>query len=313
MKTNKGFAPIFVLILLVVAGVGAIVYVSFKDSKLTTNLPSQTPTTTQPTGSPIPDPKSAKSSPPTKAVVTAKPTPTPKVNNSYCGTYDSVSRPPLPARGNAPLYEVIYPVGGIASGHFFYGWQLDYDGDGNWDTGNLQVNPNDPNSGHYIHTYSANGAFNPKFRIVATDGTVGPTCSYPFNVVVGGSPAYQNDVIAVDKLDIEFTVSKSKSNYQFPWYEENLTNAGDRIYIPGINVSAKENFTSVVFKNSWNGIYSSGASINPGTSSNINFIINKSSPAGIYEGTNILTYTTGPNGTVTKDGPTIHYKITLTD
>lgn len=317
---QKGFAPlVIILVVAILAVIGYFAYSAFKGNPdLTTIFSTQTQVASPTVGStaiPTPVSKTIKPLPTSKPTVI--PTPTVVVNNKFtCGEYDQVTRPPIPAKGDAPLYEVLYPAGGIANGYSFFGWQLDYNGDGIWDTDKIKVDSNNPKSSRFPYTYDKGGSYTPKFRVVATNGEVGPTCTYPFDITVGSSPSYQNGVIAVDKLNFEVTVSRSKQNFEFPWFEKDYTNGGGTIYIPGFNVSSKENFTFVGFKNPWDaliGVFSTGANIDAGTSADFPLFINKSKPNGTYEGNQIITYTTGPNGTVINNGPTVKYKITLTD
>ena len=314
MKEEKGFAPIVILIILGIVAALIYGYVSNRGG-LKLSFPAPTAASIE-TVSPTPI-QTPKISPTPKPAPTIKPTPISIIDNSFsCGKYDSITKPPLPARGGAPLYVVLYPAGGVSGSHTLVGWQWDYDGNGTWDTDKIVVDPNKPDSGKFPHAYSSKGTFTPKFRAVANNGAVGPTCSYPFDVVVGSILGYQNDMIAVDKLNVEATVSRSKQNYEFAWFEKDFTNGGSNIFAPAFNVSSKEVFTFVGFKEAWNshaGIYDTGVNLDAGTSANFHLFVNKSEANGTYEGDKTITYTTGPNGTVIKDGPTIHYKITLTD
>lgn len=308
---QKGFAPILVIFVALLI-LGSVVYVGVKKS---VNLPSSTETPiAESTESPTISPKSSPLT--TTPKPTIKPTPVVIIDNSFvCGKYDSVSHPPLPSRGSIPLLVSLSPSGGPSGGVSLAGWQWDYDGNGIWDTDKIIIDPNDANSGYFLHTYTTQGTFHPKFRVVGANGAVGPTCSYPFDVVVGKGPEFQNDIIAIDKLSFEYTVSKSKENFSAPWY---MTFANDRnslIYMPAFNVSSKNKFTYVSFKESldqavW--FNYTGYNLRAGTSYDTYFVISKSQQNGTYEGTRTVTYTIG-DGTLTKEGPTIHYKITLTD
>lgn len=255
---------------------------------------------------------------PTK-ILSASPTRIPtkiteKINpNSYCGQYgydnNRVSNyPPRPAFGPSPLSVMLSPSGGVGSGISLLGFQWDFEGDGIWDsTAETRI----------THTYKNNGTFTPKFRVKGSDGSFGPTCTYPFNVTVSDSSVeFQNDTIAVSKLNFEFTVSKSKQNYTFDNDQIIFNNLGNnRIALPAFSVSSKNSFTAIRFKDKYNslfGIYEAGNDLYQGTSALYHFFIDISQPNGVYEGQNQITYTTN-NGTVTNDGPIIRYKITLTD
>lgn len=249
---QKGFAPLIVLIILgVLTAGGFFVYKSLKGKNESLGIiPAQTPTVSPTTTTEASTASTATGSRPKE---TPKPTiksiPVANVDNSfYCGKYDSVSHPSLPARGSVPLLVSLSPSGGTSQGVSLAGWQWDYDGDGNWDTDKIIIDPNDRNSNFFLHTYSTTGTLHPKFRVVGNNGSVGPTCTYPFDVVVGGSLAYQNDTIAIDKLSFEYTVSKSKQNFSPPWYEKPFSNESQLIYMPAFNVSSKNKFTFVSYK-----------------------------------------------------------------
>lgn len=316
---QKGFIPIIVLFLVIALGAGVyFIYSSQKDKiYLDENQTEDTPTvspTTNGTIAPSPVTNGKTSLP----MPTTKLSPMPIVNNNFtCGTYDSTTRPPQPPRGLPPLYATLYTSGGTSQGHTLKGFQWDYNGDGIWDTGtNVQVS-NNYNPKEYSYIYTKNGTYKPKFRPIATSGQVGPTCNYPFDVVVGGKPEFENDTIAVDKLSIEIAISKSNHSYPLKWHEKPVyANGGDLIYSPGFNVSSKENFTYVSFKEPWNsnyGIHETGLNLNAGTSDDFHLFIWKNTPNGVYQVSKTITYTTGDRGTVTKDGPVVNFKITITD
>ncbi len=308
--SQRGFAHVILIALLGIAVIGVIVYSAIRNSNNPPNqiaiTSTQTPDSTI-NPSPIPTIK-AVATPINKA--TTKPTPRPTDNaviDKYntCGTYDETKHPPLPAKGDKPLLVYLYPSGGSVYG--IVGYQWDFEGDGIWDTGTITVKTS--------HVYSQSGQFSPKFRVVGANSSVSVTCSYPFDVTVGTKPEFQNDIIIVDKLNFEYTVSKSRTNFDFPWYikrpEDNT-----KIYMPAFNVSSKDKFTFAgTKKSSYDAavyVYETGANLDPGTSSNLHFAISKSQPNGTYQGSIIITYTT-ENGTVVNNGPTVNYKVTITD
>lgn len=246
---------------------------------------------------------------PTSVPVKSTPTiVTEKINNSFsCGTYSGTSYPPRPAFGANPLLVSFSPSGGTTLGISLAGFQWDYLGNGNWDTSTT--------NGLASFTYNQNGTFTPKFRVKGSDGSVGPTCTYPYLIIVGTSTEFSNSIIAVDKLNLNITISKSSHNYNFPGIESNLNDGGSRIFAPGFSVSSKDQFTAIRYKTAYNslfGVYETGYDLEKGTSGVYHFFIDKNQPNGIYNGEYSITYTTN-NGTVVNDGPTIKFSITLTD
>ncbi len=295
--------------------------VSFTRS-LTTPTPSLPPTS-HPTPTPTLTPTN---SPPTPTQVVAQlsykrnptptPTPTPKevVNPNFkCGKYEPMTYPSFPALGSPPLLVTLMPSGGISEGYVLAGFQWDYDGDGKWDSGTIHSET--------TYTYTKQGVFKPRFRVVSTDGTYGPPCEYPFEVKVVPSVDYENDTIIVDKLYREFTISKSKQNYTFSGPEKYLNNGGpegDKIFIPFVTISSKNKFTAIRIKTKPDtydgyGHHEGGRDLRAGTAYHQHIYINKNKPVGTYNGELIFTYTTGERGEITKEGPTLRYKIRLTE
>lgn len=313
---QKGFAPIiFLLFVVILGGAGYFAYSSQKGKvSLTNNQPIDTLTPAPQAKETVIPTSTSKS----KTTPTTKPTPAPIVNNTFvCGSYDPVSRPPQPPKGEAPLFATLYASGGASKDRTLKGFQWDYDGNGTWDTDVIANDSNNYNPKEFSYIYTKNGTYKPKFRPGATSGEVGPTCNYPFDIVVGAKPEFENDTIAVDKLYFEISISRANNKYPLQWYEKSMySDGGLLIFSPGFNISSKENFTFVSFKESWNldyGVYDTGANLNAGTSSDFHFFINKNQPNGVYRGTKTVTYTTGDRGTIIGTGPTINYKITLTD
>jgi len=252
---------------------------------------------------------------PTKSAIKPQPTKiSEKINKNFmCGTYsaerDNNTYPPRPAFGQAPLLVKLSGSAGVDSSTSLAGIQWDYEGNGNWDSKITESRSN------YI--YLKDGKYTPKFRAKGINGFFGPTCTYPYEIIVDSTktPAFQNDIIAVDKINLEYTISKSKQNYQFTGAESVLNDRSVDIYVPGFSVSARKSFTAIRFKNTYDhtiGIYEVGNDLNEGTSASYHLFIDKNKPNGVYEVKNQLTYTTS-NGTVTTDGPIISYKITVTD
>jgi len=247
-------------------------------------------------------------SPTSKPTIVTTTIPKEIINSSFsCGIYNSDSYPPFPAIGSVPLFVSLYPSGGTSSGVTLIGFQWDYDGNGTWDSETIEQQAN--------RVYTSNGNFRPKFRVVGSNKEYGPTCTYPHEVVSGSFVEYQNDIISIDKLYTEVTVSRSKQNFQYVGSEENLNNGGNRIYIPFLTVSSKEQFTAVRIKATYNslfGFYETGRDMDEGTAYHQHLFIDKSKPNGTYEGEFTITYTTD-EGTVIKEAAVAKYKITLTD
>lgn len=306
---NKTFLLIISLIFLVAVSIS--VYYQFINNQQEKNdqhaevVETDTPRPTK-TPESTPSPLTAV----VKPTITTKPTPKVTVdNNHYCGKYDYTTRPPQPAQGPNPAFVYLYPSGGVANYSSLDGFQWDYDGDGVWDTKTI--------SGKTNYTYTKIGTYNPKFRIVANNSSVSSTCDYPFEIKITNQYAFQNDTIVIDKLNFEYKVSRAKINYYFPWYDDpKLNNNSEKIFMPAFNVSSKQKFTFIGFKETYDsnfGVYETGANLDAGTSKDFHFFINTNLTNGVYEATKNITYTSGDNGTTVNQGPVINYKIILID
>lgn len=283
--------------------------------------PTITPTPTpEPSDDPSPTPSvkpspspSAKVSPSPKPSLSPSPSPTPTVivdNTFTCGTYSGDSYPALPAYGKSPLYATLYPSGGTAGGISLAGFEWDFDGDGVWEGGvaNSRVG----------RTYDKSGTFTPKFRAKGNNGAVGPTCTYPYQVVSGGSTAFENDILMVDKLSVEVTVSKSKNNHTFAGQLAKFNNDASTIYVPFVVISTKKEDRTIVttYTNNTAGGNYGATTGNPymdaGTAYYTQLWISKTLANGTYEGTMKIQYKDAA-GVVVSDATSATYKITVTD
>ncbi len=85
--------------------------------------------------------------------------------------------------GAAPLSAYIYVGGGVDGTGGIQGYQVDFEGDGTWDTDYFDPSPN----GYITHTYTQTGTFTPKYRILTTLGSVSGACSYVNSIQVTSS------------------------------------------------------------------------------------------------------------------------------
>lgn len=278
----------------------------------------------EPTEEPEPSPSikpspSPKVSPSVKPSVSPSPSLSPSpsptstviVDNTFtCGTYSGDSYPALPAYGKTPLYVTLYPSGGTSGEISLAGFEWDFDGDGVWEGG--------VSASKVGRTYDKSATYNPKFRAKGNNGAVGPTCSYPYSVVSGGSTAYENDILMVDKLSVEVTVSKSKNNHTFTGQLAKFNNDPSTIYVPFVVISTKKDARAIVTSitnNTAGGNY--GATVgNPymdsGTAYYTQLWVSKTISNGTYEGTMKIQYK-DPSGVTSYDATNATYKITVTD
>ena len=283
--------------------------------------PAATPTATpEPTEEPTPSPSvkpspspSPKLSPSPKPSLSPSPSPTPVVvvdNTFTCGTYSGDSYPALPAYGKTPLYATLYPSGGTSGGISLAGFEWDFDGDGVWEGGvaNSKVG----------RTFDKSGTVTPKYRAKGNNGAVGPTCTYPYQVVAGGSTAFENDILMVDKLSLETTVSKSKNNHSFTGQLTKFNNDDSTIYVPFVIISTKKDNRTIVtsYTNNTAGGNYGATTGNPymdsGTAYYTQLWISKTIANGTYEGTMKIQYKDAA-GVVVSDATNATYKITVTD
>lgn len=262
--------------------------------------------------SPSPSPKVSPSIKPSPSLSPSpSPTPTVVVDNTFtCGTYSGDTYPLMPAYGKTPLYVTLFPSGGTSGGISLAGFEWDFDGDGVWEGG--------VSASKVGRTYDKSATFNPKFRAKGNNGAVGPTCSYPYPVVAGGSTAYENDILMVDKLNVETTISKSKNNYTFTGQLSKLNNDDSAIYVPFVIISTKKEARTIatsITNNTAGGNY--GATIGtphmePGTAYYTQLWISKNIANGTYEGTMKIQYKDA-SGVTTYDATNATYKIIVTD
>ena len=154
------------------------------------NSPTPTPTPTKtPTPTPTPSPTPTKTPTPTPTFTptptpTRTPTPTPTPTNTPSPTPTPLSPATCvastipPETGVAPLTVTLHGGGNAGSGGLV-GYQWDFENDGNWDTPQNQVSLNP-----IQHTYTIPGTYNPKYRILDTNGLWSQTCNYNYPVIV---------------------------------------------------------------------------------------------------------------------------------
>lgn len=271
--------------------------------------PSPSPTVKP---SPSPSPKVSPSVKPSPSLSPSpSPTPTVIVDNTFtCGTYSGDSYPALPAYGKTPLYVTLYPSGGTSGGISLTGFEWDFDGDGVWEGG--------VSASKVGRTYDKSATFNPKFRAKGNNGAVGPTCSYPYPVVAGGSTGYENDILMVDKLNVETTISKSKNNHTFSGSLAKYNNDTNNIYVPFVIISTKKEARTLVtsyINNTAGGNYGATAGnphMDSGTAYHTQLWVTKTIANGTYEGTMKIQYK-DPSGVTSYDATNATYKITVTD
>ena len=266
--------------------------------------------------SPSPSPKVSPSvkpsvSPSPSLSPSPSPTPTVIVDNTFtCGTYSGDSYPALPAYGKTPLSVTLYPSGGTSGGISLTGFEWDFDGDGVWEGG--------VSASKVGRTYDKSATFNPKFRAKGNNGAVGPTCTYPYPVVAGGSTAYENDILMVDKLSVEVTISKSKNNYTFNGSLAKYNNDASTIYVPFVIISTKKDARAIVTSyanNTAGGNYGATTGtpyMDSGTAYYTQLWVSKTIANGTYEGTMKIQYK-DPSGVTSYDATNATYKITVTD
>lgn len=266
--------------------------------------------------SPSPSPKVSPSvkpsaSPSPSLSPSPNPTPTVIVDNTFtCGTYSGDTYPPMPAYGKTPLYVTLFPSGGTSGDISLAGFEWDFDGDGVWEGG--------VSASKVGRTYDKSATFNPKFRAKGNNGVVGPTCSYPYPVISGGSTTYENDILMVDKLSVETTISKSKNNYTFTGQLSKLNNDASAIYVPFVIISTKKDARAIVTSitnNTAGGNYGATtgtASMDSGTAYYTQLWVSKTIANGTYEGTMKIQYK-DPSGVTSYDATNATYKITVTD
>lgn len=165
---QRGNIQILIIVILA-AVVGYFVYTNYSNSQTAT--PSSTPKpTVQPGSSPSP---SVKASPfPTVSPTSSpQPTPTPKVATCNPST---ISHPP----GTAPY--TVYLQGGGSSDAGIVGYQWDFEGNGSWDS-DVQLDAKK-------YTYSEQGSYRPKYRILDKNSNWSKICDYSFTIVVNPAP-----------------------------------------------------------------------------------------------------------------------------
>lgn len=181
MHSQKGFTPIFIIITLTVILTSIFL--------LSRKLPVQKPAII-----PIPTDTSE------QITVTEDKTPTPTMvqqntdqptNKNTTSTVSLYDIPPYhgseapncgnptkkPVSGQAPLLISLQ-----GDGKNVVGYQWDFEGDGNWDTGVLYTNP-------ASHTYEKVGTYTPKYRVSGVNKIWSADCVYPYKVIVGAGPA----------------------------------------------------------------------------------------------------------------------------
>jgi hypothetical protein len=82
--------------------------------------------------------------------------------------------------GLAPLTAYLYLGGGVDGTGGIQGYQVDYEGDGIWDTPYFDPYP----KGYITHTYTQVGNYSPKYRISSTTGAVSAACGYVNSIEV---------------------------------------------------------------------------------------------------------------------------------
>jgi len=267
--------------------------------------PIITPT---PTTVPTPTPKPSVA-PSKKPSPTPSPTPTTVVDNSFTCGASAGSYPALPAIGPTPLFVTLYPAGGTNGGISLAGFEWDFDGDGVWEGGVA--------NGKVGRTYDKSGTYTPKYRVKGANGAVGPTCTYQYQVAIGGGASFQNDIIMVDKSFMEVTISKSKNNYTFTGSQSQYNDKPGYIYVPYVNISTKKKANAIIIT------AKAGASTDHGTITGSSYMdegtlwptqlwVSKTLSNGTYEG-EMKIQTTDSSGVTRYDATTVTYKINLVD
>jgi len=317
---KKGTSPILLAILglVIIGGIAFAGLTLWQKGFLGGILPAKEPLPTPFESVPTPTIELSPTSTQTKkpSPTTGKPkgptlTPTPvwlndPLNEFTCGNEGEL--PPSPAFGKTPLLVALYPFASIGGGNdFIAGYQFDFDGNGTWDTDIIKDSP-------IIHTYGKEGNYQPKYRIRGTKNTWSEPCEYKRKVVVGEAPAFENEVISVDKINVSATVSKAHPEYSFPAEETKyFLGTSTRAFRPGFSVSTKNQFLGIRFKKGDEvdyGVFEVGYDLNAGTSTKFHLFIGLAKPNGTYRGSAIVQYWKDGR---TQDGPTINYEITLTD
>lgn len=188
--SQKGFAPIYLLVALAVVSVVGIIY--FKGPGSVKNTQEQASVLTIST-SPTPQLLAIKG----KLSPTAKPTSSIKLSltPTTVPTTTSISTPTPPAEKNTCAVNVIYgKLGGGASdpllvtlvaaftssnGAYLAEAQWDFDGNGSWDTDSKSLN------GNMEHTYPQAGTFTPKLQVKGSDGSMTGVCNGSLTVPSG--------------------------------------------------------------------------------------------------------------------------------
>lgn len=239
---------------------------------------------------------------------TIKPSPTPfgfgdPVNEKHvCGGSDY---PPLPAEGGVPLFVALFPSGSTAQPESLEGFQWDFENDGIWDSEIVNWQSN--------RIYTSPGIYKPKYRVRGSGNTWSKVCDYPFEVTVGGKSEYENELIKINTLAVEVTVSKANPSFDFPIYEsKNFLGSSSRAFRPGFTVSSKEKFVAVRLQNEGDGygFFETGYDMREGTAFRVHLYIDLSKPNGTYTGASLVQFTR--DGKM-QDGPRVTYKITLTE
>lgn len=318
VTSQSKFKPIYLILILLLLGLcAAALYIfSKKNADKQASLPQPSPAqivTPSPTPEPStsPDPSIAPvASPRVSPKPSVKPSPTPTVivdNTFTCGSFSDSNYPNPPALGTTPLYVTMFPSGGTSGNISLAGFEWDFDGDGSWEGG--------VSSSKVGRTYDKNGTFKPKYRTKGANGAVGPTCTYPYDVVSNTTVAFQNDILSVDILNKDVTISKSRNNHTFTGSLAKLNNDPYEIYIPFFTVSTKKQPNAIILKDSQGGGYgaSTGTSyMIEGTSWPTQIRVSKNMPNGVYTG-NVKIQYTDSTGVTGYDAATANYKITVTD
>ena len=144
-----------------------------------------------------------------------------------------------------------------------------------------------------------------------------PTCDYPYQIIAGSGVAFQNDIIMVDKQNVEVTISKSKNNYMFTGFQTEYNDKPDLIYVPYVIISTKKQPNSIILTakdgaSSEYGTFTGSQYMDEGMSWHTALWVKKSLANGTYEG-EMKIQTTDSTGVTRYDATTVTYKINLVD
>lgn len=177
-KNQSGLAPILIIIIIAVIGIGALIFNSKQKPQSTDNQISNLPSVS-PSSSPTPksSTKSNQASPSPSSKSSASPSvsPSPSPKPPTC-TQTTIA----PQKGDAPISVSLHGSGSAGSAGLI-GYQWDFEGDGTWDSG-VQLNS-------INYTYEKPGTYTPKYRILDKDDRWSETCTYPFKVEVATPPS----------------------------------------------------------------------------------------------------------------------------